>query len=85
MPAYRPLIKSAAEKEMDALPDAIHKRVSAKILALAKGPRPPRSRKLQGTDGYRIGVGAYRVLYTIEDKERTVTVYSVGHRREVYR
>ncbi len=85
MSAYRVLIKSAAEKEMDALSERLHKRISAKILRLAENPRPRGNRKLEGKDGYRFRVGAYRVLYTIEDGSRIVTVYAVGHRREVYR
>jgi mRNA interferase RelE/StbE len=48
-------------------------------------PRPARVRKLQGTEGYRLRVGDYRVLYTVDDRSQTVVVYSVAHRREAYR
>ena len=34
---------------------------------------------------YRLRVGDYRVLYTIDDTNKVVTIFSVGHRREVYR
>ena len=30
-------------------------------------------------------LGDYRVLYKIDDRNRLVTVYAIGHRREVYR
>jgi mRNA interferase RelE/StbE len=30
-------------------------------------------------------VGDYRMLYTIDDDARVVTVFAIGHRREVYR
>ncbi|MEW5871316.1 MAG: type II toxin-antitoxin system RelE/ParE family toxin [Chloroflexota bacterium] len=30
-------------------------------------------------------VGDYRVLYTIDDSEKIVMIYAIGHRREVYR
>jgi mRNA interferase RelE/StbE len=40
---------------------------------------------LQGLDAYRIRVGVYRVLYEVDDRRKRVTIYSVGHRREVYR
>jgi mRNA interferase RelE/StbE len=41
--------------------------------------------KLTGREGWRIRVGKYRVIYEIDDKERTITVLHVGLRRDVYR
>jgi mRNA interferase RelE/StbE len=83
--AYTVEIKRSAEKEIDHLPAKIHKNISNRILALENNPRPPGSLKLQGTDGYRLRVGDYRVLYTIDDEAKGVLVYSVAHRREAYR
>lgn len=83
--SYQVLIRSSAEKEMDALPVAFHKRIAAKIVSLGENPRPAGCKKLKGTDGYRIRIGNYRVVYTIDDKAVLVTVVGVGHRREVYR
>jgi mRNA interferase RelE/StbE len=54
------------------------------LLALEDNPRPAGAKKLHGEDSYRLRVGDYRVLYTIDDQSRVVTVYAVGHRREVY-
>ncbi len=34
---------------------------------------------------YRLRVGDYRVIYGIEREHRRITVYAVGHRREIYR
>ncbi len=85
MPAYRVLIKPAAEKELDALPESVHQRVTARILGLADEPRPHGSRKLRGLESYRLRVGDYPPLYTVEDATSTVTVYAVAHRREAYR
>lgn len=83
--SYQILIRSSAEKEMNSLPHAFHKKIAAKIVSLGDNPRPPGCKKLSGTDGYRIRVGNYRVVYTIDDKADLVTVVGVGHRREVYR
>ena len=42
--------------------------------------------KLTGSlNSYRLRVGNYRILYVIDDAEALVTVFAVGHRREVYR
>jgi mRNA interferase RelE/StbE len=60
-------------------------RIAEAVLRLETDPRPNGSRKLRGTDGYRIRVGTYRVLYTVNDDTRIVEVIAVGHRRDVYR
>lgn len=39
---------------------------------------------LRGRDGFRIRVGNYRILYTIEDDRLLVVVVTLGHRRDVY-
>jgi mRNA interferase RelE/StbE len=61
-------------------------RVDAAILGLADDQHPPGSKKLKGTeDLYRIRVGDYRVIYTIESKRLVVLVVNVGNRRDIYR
>ena len=70
---------------MDRLPDKIHKRISDRILTLETNPRPPGSKKLQGEEGYRLRIGDYRVLYTIDGHTKHIFVYGVAHRREAYR
>ena len=44
-------------------------------------------KKLKGEKEYmwRIRVGDYRVLYTIEDTIRIVEVRKIGHRRNIYK
>ncbi|MCH7606024.1 MAG: type II toxin-antitoxin system RelE/ParE family toxin, partial [Chloroflexi bacterium] len=34
---------------------------------------------------YRLRVGRYRVLYEIDDQDGMITVFAIGHRREIYR
>ena len=55
------------------------------ITALAENPRPSRAEKLVNRSEWRVRVGDYRVLYQIDDQNRTITITSVAHRREVYR
>ena len=82
---YEVRIVLAAEREMDKLPPLVHTRVSRRILSLEDNPRPRGVKKLSAREEYRLRVGDYRVLYTIDDKKCMVTVFAVGHRREVYR
>jgi len=59
--------------------------VKRKILSLPGDPRPPGCRKLKGHEGWRIRIGDYRVIYEIDDSQKTITVLVIGHRREIYR
>jgi mRNA interferase RelE/StbE len=65
---------------------ADQRRIVARIELLADEPRPPRAEKLAGLgDAWRVRQGDYRIVYTIDDSERVVTITRIGHRREVYR
>jgi len=83
---FRVVIKPSAAKEIEAI---AHKkdrqRIVKRIEALGDEPRPPGVQKLSGRDRYRIRQGVYRIIYAIEDRELSVVVVKVGHRREVYR
>ena len=82
---YEVRIVSAAEKEMEKLPAAVHKRISRRILTLEDNARLRGAKKLSGREEYRLRIGDYRVLYTVDDKNGVVTIFAMGHRREIYR
>lgn len=86
MGAYQIRWKRSAAKELKKLPQATLLRILQSVESLATDPRPPGCRKLTGAEHtYRIRVGDYRVLYTIEDDAVLVEIIRVGHRRDVYR
>ncbi len=61
-------------------------RILRRIEALSANPRPDGVVKLEGaTDLWRIRVGEWRVVYRIADRERSVDIIAVRHRREAYR
>ena len=63
----------------------IARRIVAAIELLKEAPRPPGARKLHDSEGvYRIRVGDYRVLYSVRDEARIVTVARIDHRGQVY-
>ena len=85
MAKYSLEIKHSAQKELDALDDAVFARIDRKILTLADNPRPPGCKKLRGyKDQWRVRVGDWRVVYFIDDGAKLVTITRVAHRREVY-
>jgi mRNA interferase RelE/StbE len=78
-------LKRSAEKELSDLPWEVQQRIIKRLLALKDNPWPPGAKKLWEGERYRIKVGNYRVLYTIDDALQKIEVSAVGHRREVYR
>ena len=85
MASYELLIKPSAAKELEGLPRKDRVRAARRLQALASDPRPQGAEKLTGRELFRIRQGNYRVLYEVSDHARTVTIYKIGHRREVYR
>ncbi|MCL5999225.1 MAG: type II toxin-antitoxin system RelE/ParE family toxin [Chloroflexi bacterium] len=82
---YEIIITSRAERQIRKLEHTVRTRIVQAIDTLAVDPRRPGVEKLQGRDAHRLRVGDYRVVYTIGDAVRIVTVVQVAHRREVYR
>jgi mRNA interferase RelE/StbE len=83
---YDLLIKGSAAKELRAiLSTKDQQRIIGRIRGLAREPRPQGAHKLAGSERYRIRQGDYRIVYGIDDAERTIQVVKIGHRRDVYR
>jgi mRNA interferase RelE/StbE len=85
MEEYKIFFKASVEKDFDAVPAKDLKKILQRIRALAHDPRPAGCEKLTGQERYRIRQGKFRILYSIQDKELTVWVVKVGHRRDIYR
>ncbi|MEW6360398.1 MAG: type II toxin-antitoxin system RelE/ParE family toxin [Planctomycetota bacterium] len=85
--SYTVCLESSAERDLKRLPRDVLRRVDMKLLSLAQNPRPHGVRKLAGRegDGWRVRIGDYRILYTIDDEARTVSVYRIRSRPTAYR
>ena len=85
MASFRVEVKPSARKELTRLPAQLIARIVPRLENLALNPRPPGCKKLQGGDNeWRIRVGDYRVVYTIDDANLLVEVTRIRHRSEVY-
>jgi mRNA interferase RelE/StbE len=84
--SYQVEITREALRAMSKLDKPIRRRVQSAIDELQADPRPHGAIALQGLSGaYRIRIGDYRVIYTINDDKLVVVVVDLGHRREIYR
>ncbi|MBY0440704.1 MAG: type II toxin-antitoxin system RelE/ParE family toxin [Mycobacteriaceae bacterium] len=79
-------IESSSAKALQQLQRTDQIRIANAITALAADPRPHGCTKLVGTDdSYRIWIGVFRIVYTIDDTIRIVTITRIGHRKDIYR
>ncbi|MFA5872678.1 MAG: type II toxin-antitoxin system RelE/ParE family toxin [Anaerolineales bacterium] len=78
-------LRRAAYKDLKDIPADYARLITKHIDSLELNPRPPDSKKLKGDAGYSLRIGTYRVLYDIDDKMQSVTIYRIKHRREAYR
>lgn len=86
MSRYQVEITRDALRALAKLDKPVRRRVQAAIEALGEQPRPHGAVALHELPGaYRIRVGDYRVIYTIDDGRLIVLVVDLGHRREIYR
>ncbi|MEI7814332.1 MAG: type II toxin-antitoxin system RelE/ParE family toxin [Coriobacteriia bacterium] len=85
MASYSVFVGASAQREIENLQLQERQRVIAAIGGLREEPRPMGCQKLSARERYRIRIGDYRVIYTIDDAEVTVLVVKLGHRRDVHR
>ena len=86
MASYRVEWKRAAVKELKRLPADVIARVARAVGGLSANPFPPDVVKLAGAQyTYRLRIGDYRVVYTVEASVLLVEIVRVRHRSDAYR
>ena len=78
-------LSSKADNQLHKHPTKMHELILSKILALQNNPFPSQSKKLTNREGWRIRVGDYRILYTVNSKKGEIVILSVAHRKEAYK
>jgi mRNA interferase RelE/StbE len=83
---YEVVIEVGAVRDLKRLPPAIAYRIDKRITDLAANPRPRGIRKLVGyIETWRLRVGDYRILYSIDDTARFVYILAVQPRPKAYK
>ena len=86
MAEYVVVFARSARRELEHLEAGAARRIISRVEALAEDPRPHGCLKLQGAaDLWRIRVGDYRVIYSLDDDARLVDIRVVRHRSDAYR
>lgn len=83
---YEVVLSKTAEKNLMKIPVKIVKQIIPTLQELANNPRPAGCKKLKGFSNiWRVRVGDYRIIYSIEDQILLVDIREIGHRKEIYK
>lgn len=79
---YRFIIKKPAKKFIDGLPVNERRRI---VDAIEQLPDSGDIKRVQGhSDLYRLRIGAYRVLYTVDNGQFVIYIVGAGSRGQIY-
>ena len=85
MASYKIAFKPSVKKDLRGIPRHDVERILNSIEGLSEDPLPQNVRSLTGRDAFRLRVGEYRVIYTIDNEEVVILVIKIGHPGGVYR
>ena len=79
---YQIILKKPAKKFIDRLPQNEKRRI---VEAIERLPEGSNIKRLQGHEGlYRLRVGNYRIIYTIDNGRLLICVIAAGNRGQIY-
>lgn len=82
---YKVEVSQNAARNLERLPKPYITKIYTKILSLRDNPRPSGCKKLKGyANFWRIRIGVYRVIYSIEEEIKIVEVRKVLHGKDAY-
>jgi mRNA interferase RelE/StbE len=83
---YRIEIEAEAERDLRRLPRNTARRIRSKLLALAEDPfaRNRNVKKLSGRDAWRLRIGDWRALYTVDTDNQIISIMVIRPRGSAY-
>ncbi len=80
--SYQVIIRPVAEKFVLRLDESDYETIVERLHSLAEEPRPQAVRKLAATQLWRLRVRDFRIVYSVDDKERIVRILRIVRRSE---
>jgi mRNA interferase RelE/StbE len=81
---YQLVFQKDIKKLLKKVPLRDQENILETIQALATDPRPRGVEKLKSRSGYRVRVGNYRILYTVDDGKLIIYLVDIDDRKDVY-
>ncbi len=79
-------ISNPAKKDFRNIPETFQEKIRSAIRLLSDDPRPDGVVKLKGfKDLYRIRVGDYRIIYSVDDAKKLIIILKVSQRGGAYK
>lgn len=86
MESWQVVIAGPAVRSIEALPEKYSHAVVEMVGALAENPRRVgKELRFELAGRWSARRGPYRIIYSIDEDARLVTVIAVGHRADIYR
>lgn len=82
---YKVQLNKQSRNYLDKIDEYTYSKLITKIFSLEFNQRPFGCTKLSVIDGYRIRWGNHRILYTIDDSNKTVSIFSIENRKDAYK
>ena len=83
---YRIQIEAEADRALRRTPRNTAKRIRSKLVTLAGDPfaRNPNVKRLSGRDAWRLRIGEWRALYTVDRTNQIISVMVIRPRGSAY-
>jgi mRNA interferase RelE/StbE len=81
---FQVILTQEVTRQLSKLEKTISNRITDKLQSIRGNPYLY-VRKLRGSDFYRLRVGDYRIIMTIDNGKMIILVIEVGHRRNIYK
>ncbi|MFH1358409.1 MAG: type II toxin-antitoxin system RelE/ParE family toxin [archaeon] len=75
--------KEHAVQDIEKLENSIVRRIIKKVDELSENPFSKDIKRLKGSNDFRLRVGDYRVIFSIEINK--IQILKVGHRKNIYK
>ena len=84
---YEIVVTPHTVRDLKRLSRDVLRRIDRTILKLRTDPRMRGSKHLRDYKhaDHRIRMGDYRILFDIDDAQKTIIILRVGHRKDIYR
>ena len=86
MGSFKIEAKGSTEHDLKKVDKKYIPKIVQAIASLAENPFPVQSKKLKDSESsYRLRVGDYRVIYQVDHVNKSIIIYYVRHRKDVYK
>ena len=82
MKEYHISVDKRVMKSFRRVPEKHARQIREALERLKVNPHPQDSVKLKTSGGFRVTVGEYRILYTVDEDTATVVVYVIARRND---